>query len=193
MNKRVFGPALSIGVASIMFGAAAMAQSSSEAMVSVSSLAQATATTVVTSTAVVTNTAVPTGTVGVVPTTVVSNTLYVPGGTGGFPFADPAFLRVWDRTDHPVQVGQVSRTWFWGPGTNTPGLTEAYEQGPAGRHLVQYFDKSRMEINDPAGDRINPFFVTNGLLTVDLISGNVQVGDAQFSSYYPACIAMSGD
>src|ERR1044072_2527200 len=136
MNKRVFGLALSIGAASIMFGAAAMAQSSPGAAVSLSTSAQATATIVVTSTVVVTQTAVP--------TTVVSNTLYVPGGTRGFPVADTAFQRVWDRTDHPVQLGEVRRTWFWGPGTNTPGLTEPYEQGPGGRHLVQYFDKSRM-------------------------------------------------
>ena len=41
---------------------------------------------------------------------------------------------------------------------------------------MQYFDKSRMEINDPSADPNNPFYVTNGLLTVELISGNMQIG-----------------
>jgi len=50
-----------------------------------------------------------------------------------------------------------------------------------------------MEINNPSADRSNPFFVTNGLLTVELISGFIQVGDADFSKFHPACIPMSGD
>jgi hypothetical protein len=50
-----------------------------------------------------------------------------------------------------------------------------------------------MEVNDPAGDRNNPFFVTNGLLTVELISGFIQVGENDFTQYRPACIPMSGD
>jgi len=59
--------------------------------------------------------------------------------------------------------------------------------------LVQYFDKSRMEINNPQGDRSQPFFVTNGLLTVEMISGFIQLGDADFVRFHPACIPMSGD
>jgi hypothetical protein len=50
-----------------------------------------------------------------------------------------------------------------------------------------------MEINNPAGDRSQPFFVTNGLLTVELISGFIQLGDSNFAKYHPACIPMSGD
>jgi hypothetical protein len=42
--------------------------------------------------------------------------------------------------------------------------------------MVQYFDKSRMEINNPNGDKNSPFYVTNGLLTVELMSGKIQVG-----------------
>jgi hypothetical protein len=123
----------------------------------------------------------------------VPSAIYVPGGTGGFAFADPAFKNVWSRTDQLVLSGQVSRTWFWGPGPNTPGLIEQYNQGVGGKRLVQYFDKSRMEINNPAGDRSQPFFVTNGLLTVELISGFIQLGDADFVKFHPACIPMSGD
>ena len=43
---------------------------------------------------------------------------------------------------------------------------------------MQYFDKSRMELNDPSADPNSAFFVTNGLLTVELISGQLQIGVA---------------
>jgi hypothetical protein len=132
------------------------------------------------------------GTPVLVPTAEVAPGLYTPGG-GDFRFAHPAFERVWDRTDHVVQLGQVQRTWFWGPGPNTPGLTEQYNEGAGRTRLVQYFDKSRMELNNPQGNQQNPFFVTNGLLTVELISGFVQVGDKDFVQYRAACIPMSGD
>ena len=142
-------------------------------------------------------TVVVSGTVGtpvVVPTTVISSNIYVAGG-GPFAYAHPAFQRTWDRTDHPVAQGQVSRTFFWGPGPNTPGLFEQYNESPQGNRLrlVQYFDKSRMELNNPNAQQDQPFFVTNGLLTVDLISGQVQVGEKEFTKYRNACIPMSGD
>jgi hypothetical protein len=138
---------------------------------------------------------VATGTVQPVPTTIIGSNIYVPGGTGNFQFAHPAFRRVWERTDRVVMEGRVQRTWFWGPGANTPGLMEQYNESPLGNRLrlVQYFDKSRMELNNPAGDQSNPFFVTNGLLTVDLISGSVQVGETEFTKFRNACIPMTGD
>ena len=91
--------------------------------------------------------------------------------TSTLSFAHNAFERTWDRTDRPVSLGQVSRSYYWGPAPNTGGLLEDYAQGAGGKRLVQYFDKSRMEINNPGADPSDPFFVTNGLLTVELISG----------------------
>src|SRR6266568_6855102 len=71
-------------------------------------------------------------------------------------FADASFKRVWTRTDKLVADGTVKRSFFWGP---APGesLMEPYAQGVNGMRRVQYFDKSRMEINNPAGDPNNPF------------------------------------
>jgi hypothetical protein len=108
-------------------------------------------------------------------------------------FADPAFRRTWERTDLLVADGRVSRSWYWGPGPNTGALQEDYAEGPEGKHLVQYFDKSRMEINDPDADPANPFYVTNGLLALELITGRVQVGDTQFVARYPANIPLASD
>ena len=119
-----------------------------------------------------------------------------PQGVSAFsqaPFAHPAFQRTWERTDKVVASGQVQRSWYWGPTANTPGLNEEYIEGAGGRRLVQYFDKSRMEINNPAGDPNSPFFVTNGLLTVELISGRMQTGNATFVDRYPADIPLASD
>jgi len=109
-------------------------------------------------------------------------------------FAHPAFKRLWDRTDSLVASGQVSRTWFWGPEPRA-AAQEQYVDAPngTGTRLVQYFDKSRMEINDPAADPNAVFFVTNGLLTIELISGQMQIGNNAFVNRYSANIPISGD
>ncbi|HMA34704.1 MAG TPA: hypothetical protein VKY74_09510 [Chloroflexia bacterium] len=108
-------------------------------------------------------------------------------------FADPAFQQVWQRTDLPVANHTVVRTWFWGPAPNSPGLLEPNAESPGGYRLVQYFDKSRMELNNPQANPHDPFYVTNGLLTVELISGRMQVGAAQYVTRYAACIPATGD
>ena len=108
-------------------------------------------------------------------------------------FADPAFRRVWERTDLPVANHTTTRTWYWGPAPNSPGLLEANRQSPGGLRLVQYFDKSRMELNNPNGQANDPFFVTNGLLTVELISGREQIGVSDYLTRTAACIPVTGD
>ncbi|MDQ6694184.1 MAG: hypothetical protein M3014_07150, partial [Chloroflexota bacterium] len=109
-------------------------------------------------------------------------------------FAHPAFKKVWDRTDSLVASGQVSRTFFWGPQPNA-AAQEQYVDAPngTGTRLVQYFDKSRMELNNPGGDPNSPFYVTNGLLTIELVSGQMQIGNNQFVNRYSAEIPLSGD
>ena len=106
-------------------------------------------------------------------------------------FADPAFQRVWQRTDLPVAANQAGRTWFWGP---QPGMARLEQYGGAGQQRqVQYFDKSRMEINNPQADRTTSWFVTNGLLARELVSGYLQLGDTQFEKRLPADIPVAGD
>src|SRR6476659_11379947 len=85
-------------------------------------------------------------------------------------FADPAFMRTWERTDKPVADGAVKRGFYWGPAAGE-ARQEQYAEGQGGARLVQYFDKSRMEINNPAADKADPFYVTNGLLVVELVTG----------------------
>jgi hypothetical protein len=108
-------------------------------------------------------------------------------------FANAAFQRTWERTDKPVASGQVQRSWYWGPAPISDGLQEDYAEGVGGKRLVQYFDKSRMEINNPNADPNSPFYVTNGLLTVELISGKMQTGNSTYVDRYPADIALASD
>jgi plastocyanin len=107
-------------------------------------------------------------------------------------FADPAMGTVWNRTDLPVAELKVARTWLWGPESFDTRM-EPYAQSPGGMRLVSYFDKSRMEINNPNGDRTSQWFVTNGLLTKELITGQLQTGDTTFESRTPADIPVAGD
>ncbi|HEX8217696.1 MAG TPA: hypothetical protein VF914_00640 [Chloroflexia bacterium] len=112
------------------------------------------------------------------------------GASAGF--GDPIFEQVWNHTDKPVREQVVARSWMWGA---EPFHTsyEPHAEGPGGQHLVTYFDKSRMEINDPTASRDSEWFVTNGLLVVDMVSGRVQTGDRMFAPATPAYIPVAGD
>ncbi|MBK9940189.1 MAG: PPC domain-containing protein [Kouleothrix sp.] len=107
-------------------------------------------------------------------------------------FADPSFDRVWQRTDRPIAEQRVARSWLWGP-HGLMARTEGYIQSASGLRQVQYFDKARMEVNNPRGDRNSRWFVTTGLLVVELISGRTQIGDSEFVQHAPADIAIAGD
>ncbi len=88
--------------------------------------------------------------------------------------------------------GKAHRSWYWGP---QPGkiANEPYSGSKTGTRPVQYFDKARMEINNPSGDRSSQWFVTTGLLVAEMVSGKQQVGDKEFVQKRPAEIAVGGD
>jgi hypothetical protein len=109
---------------------------------------------------------------------------------------DPAneyFERTWERTDRQVSTTEVSRTWIWGPSGFTASCMEPYFKTSAGEREVQYFDKSRMEITDPLGDRSSDWYVTQGLLATEMITGEMQVGDNEFINWGPADVHIAGD
>lgn len=111
-------------------------------------------------------------------------------------FSDPAFQTIWNRADGLIQSGAVNnRSWLWGNGFSVSSR-EPYKQAPGGIRGVQYFDKARMEINNPNGNRQSRFFVTNGLLVRELISGRMAVGDnaSEVEVRSPADnVAIAGD
>lgn len=110
-------------------------------------------------------------------------------------FAEPAFRELWARADGPVAAGQTARSWLWGPkDTWTDSRWEPYAEAPGGQRLVQYFEKTRMEIIDLDADRNAAGYVTNGLLAKELVSGQIQTGNGSFQPHRPAdTITVAGD
>jgi hypothetical protein len=107
-------------------------------------------------------------------------------------FADLAFAQVWQRADQPVAQHRAARSWMWGPRALAAQM-ENYAEANGGRRQVQYFDKGRMEINNPNGDRSSRWFVTSGLLVVELVTGRMQIGGDQYDQRSPANIPVAGD
>jgi len=107
-------------------------------------------------------------------------------------FAAPQIRAIWQRDDGPVANQSVSRSWMWGPG---PFYTdyEPFSDLPQGNHLVQYFDKGRLEINDPNGDTSSPWYVTSGLLVKEMVAGKVQTGNDSWYTIGPARVPVAGD
>lgn len=103
------------------------------------------------------------------------------------------FQNTWQRTDLPVAQGAVTRTWMWGPGAFTSTMEEWYDDAPSGVREVQYFEKSRMEITNPNGDPNSPWYVTNGLIAKEMVSGEMQFGDNAFETVGPAQVNVAGD
>lgn len=107
-------------------------------------------------------------------------------------FVSRAFESTWRPADGPVASGVADRTWVWGPNPIATGFEE-YDETATGQRLIRYYDKARMEINDPAALGSDPWAVTNGLLAQELISGRMQVGDHTFVDRAPAGIVVAGD
>ena len=107
-------------------------------------------------------------------------------------FAAPQIRAIWERDDGPVASGRVKRTWMWGPG---PFYTnyEPYAGTPGASSLVQYFDKGRLEINDPGANKNSPWYVTSGRLVSDMVAGQADVGGGQTYKIGPASVPVSGD
>lgn len=104
----------------------------------------------------------------------------------------PAFLSLVARHDEPVRTTQVGRTWLWGPqplGT----VSEPYAEAPGGQRVVQYYDKARLEITQPGADPASGWYVTNGRLAWEMITGRIQVGDTAYDYTGPSVIPVAGD
>jgi hypothetical protein len=106
---------------------------------------------------------------------------------------NPAFQRVWTRQDLPIALHLTGRSWTWGPEPISEVVREQYAEGVEGKRTVQYFDKSRMEINDPTADPNATWYVTNGLLPIELMTGRQQNGNNLFEQRGPTKVTAIGD
>ncbi len=111
--------------------------------------------------------------------TFVAAPAFTHGSAANIPFGLPAFGTLWSSIE-PVVPN------FWGPAYQTI-FPEQYQEATGGQRLVQYFDKARMEQTTANGP------VTNGLLTVELITGQRQMGDTLFATFPPSMLPVVGD
>src|SRR5690348_13710418 len=113
-----------------------------------------------------------------------------PATAPGEGFADAAIKARWIADEGCTGCGSHVR--MWGPGAFYTEY-EPYSDAPQGNHLVQYFDKGRLEINDPNGDTSSPWYVTSGLLVKEMVAGKVQTGNDSWYRIGPAGIPVAGD
>ncbi|MDI3340263.1 MAG: hypothetical protein QJR03_06990 [Sphaerobacter sp.] len=84
-------------------------------------------------------------------------------------FANPAFQNLWSaRSRSPSSFD------LWGS-EPLAWRVEPYADAPGGRHIVQYFDRGRMELTLPRGGG-DPT-VSQGLLALELTTGHILLGD----------------
>lgn len=96
------------------------------------------------------------------------------------------------RADGPLMDGLASRSWLWGP-KNWFTTSEEYIEAPEGKRVVNYYDKARIEVNDPNKLSSDPYYFTGGLLVTEMVSGRIQYGDGFFLGSYPNTIQVAGD
>jgi len=127
------------------------------------------------------------------PTSTISTSIVASSTVPGF--VNPAFQNLWIKTDLPVETGKAVRSFLWGPAVQSAQgqFAEFYDNSPNNYRLVQYFDKTRMEINNRYANPSGDFYVSNGLLVVELISGFQQDGDSRFRSVGSAEVPIAGD
>lgn len=125
----------------------------------------------------------------------------------------PSYGPIWSRADLAVASGMVARTWLWGPTAISGFMAEPYQESSGiatplgwrgltayseaawsgGYRLVIYLDKTRMEITHPDAVDDGLWYVTNGLLVVELTTGRLQLGDDTFEQRTPATVNVAGD
>jgi outer membrane protein assembly factor BamB len=105
-------------------------------------------------------------------------------------FGNNQFRNLWVTQDRLVGTAGVSRPFTWGPSIpDAPNaMFEPYAESPGGQRQVQYFDKARMELNNPATG-----IVTAGLVVRDLVAGLRQDGDNTFANFPPSKTQVAGD
>ncbi len=111
----------------------------------------------------------------------------VQGGTTTQQSGPPPYAATYNRYDGPVLSGAARRGFIWGPQVNS-NRVEPYADARGGQRQVWYFDKGRLELNNPQTGQI-----TSGLLVNELVTGQIQTGDTARETRAPAAIAVAGD
>ncbi len=86
---------------------------------------------------------------------------------------DRAFEQLWQATDGQRSAEQ---SWLWGP-QRLWQTQERYAESPRQLRWVRYYAKARMEISDPSLAPKSPWYISNGLLVIELVTGRLQIGN----------------
>ncbi len=110
-----------------------------------------------------------------------------------FNFNDGGFATTWNRVDKPVQDNaNPGRGYTWGP-VVSGSESQTGELYNGATRKVQYFDKARMEVNNPATNPADLYYVTTGLLVKEMVSGQRQDGDSLYTPLVPSSVQVAGD
>ncbi len=105
---------------------------------------------------------------------------------------DPSIQAVWEMTDGLIASGETNRAWAFGP-EPIAAAYEYYPQSPTGYRKIVYYDKGRLDLVDPQAPSGSIWMVSGALLTVELLNGQIQLGQSEFVNREPATIPLVGD
>ena len=105
---------------------------------------------------------------------------------------DPTIQAVWDITDGQIISGQASRAWAFGP-EPIAAAYEYYPQSPTQFRKIVYYDKGRLDLVNPQAPAGSIWMVSGALLTTEMFSGRIQLGESEFVVREPADIPLVGD
>lgn len=103
---------------------------------------------------------------------------------------DDAIVDLWRQTDAAVADTTASRSWLWGPAALA--ATVEYGANASNRREIVYYDKGRLEINDPNASS-GGWYVTGGLLVTEMLSGEIAVTADHTVRLDPPAVAVAGD
>lgn len=104
----------------------------------------------------------------------------------------PAIEALWQQADGPVLRGESARGWLWGPAALAVS-TEHYDDSPTRTRQMVWYDKGRLDINDPNGDPTSIWYASGAQLVTELVSGALQFGADEWVRRDAAEIAITGD
>ena len=105
---------------------------------------------------------------------------------------DPTIQAVWEMTDGQIVNGSVQRAWAFGP-EPIAAAYEYYPQSPTEFRKIVYYDKGRLDLLNPQSPTGSIWMVSGALLTTELLSGRIQLGEEEFVTREPADIPLVGD
>ena len=103
---------------------------------------------------------------------------------------DEAIVDLWRESDGDVAGTTANRSWLWGP--TALATTVEYGANASNRREVVYYDKARLEINDP-GASSGGWYVSGGLLVTEMLSGDIPITADASARLDPPAVPVAGD